>query len=72
MDLERLANLKVDFEIEDALAKLERLGVVEKVGDRVRALPLAKALETLDYAWDNYFKYNTADQVKAAPTFGSS
>jgi hypothetical protein len=65
MDLERLANLKVDFEIEDALAKLERLGVVEKVEDRYRAVPLAKALETLDYAWDNYFKYNTADSAKA-------
>ncbi|MCI0459564.1 MAG: DUF3754 domain-containing protein [Gemmataceae bacterium] len=64
MDLERLAKLKVDFEIEDALAKLERLGVVEKVGDRYRAVPLAKALETLDYAWDNYFKYNTADAGK--------
>ncbi len=64
MDLERLANLKVDFEIEDALAKLERLGVVEKVGDRYRAMPLAKALETLDYTWDNYFKYNNPEPAK--------
>jgi hypothetical protein len=58
MDLERLANLKVDFEIEDALAKLERLKLVNKVGDRYIALPIDKALETLDFAWDNYFKYN--------------
>ena len=58
MDLERLANLKVDFEIEDALAKLERLKLVTKVQDRYAALPIDKALETLDYAWDNYFKYN--------------
>ena len=58
MDLERLANLKVDFEIEDSLAKLERLNLVTKNGDRYVAVPIDKALEALDYAWDNYFKYN--------------
>lgn len=66
MDLERLASLKVDFEIEDALAKLERLKVVEKVGDRYRARPIEKALEVLDYTWDNYFKYNNP-QPEAPP-----
>lgn len=60
MDLERLANLKVDFEIADALAKLERLGLVQKEGGRYRAVPIDKALEALDYAWDNYFRYNKA------------
>ena len=58
MDLERLVNLKVDFEIEDALAKLERLQLVTKVDDRYIAVPMEKALEAMDYAWDNYFKYN--------------
>ena len=58
MDLERLANLKVDFEIEDALAKLERLKLVCKNGDRYVAVSIDKALEALDYAWDNYFEYN--------------
>jgi hypothetical protein len=58
MDLERLANIKVDFEIDDALAKLERLNLVTKNGDRYAAVPIDKALESLDYAWDNYFKYN--------------
>ena len=58
MDLERIADLKVDFEIADAIDKLEKLRVVEKVGDRYRAHPLAKALEMLDYTWDNYFKFN--------------
>src|SRR5262249_43672473 len=61
MDLERLAKLKVDFEIEDALAKLDKLRIVEKVGDRYRAQPIAKALEMLDYTWDNYFKYNNPE-----------
>jgi len=59
MDLERLANLKVDFEIADALAKLERLKLVTKNGDRYVATPIDKALQALDHAWDNYFKYNS-------------
>ncbi|MFN4259049.1 MAG: DUF3754 domain-containing protein [Gemmataceae bacterium] len=58
MDIERLANLKVDFEIGDALEKLERLWLVEKVGDRHRAVPLDKALQQLDALWDNYFQYH--------------
>jgi hypothetical protein len=59
--LEGNANLKVDFEIGDALDKLERLHIVTKSGDRYRAVPLAKALEMLDYKWDNYFKYNNPE-----------
>ena len=59
--LEGNAGLKVDFEIGDALDKLERLNIVTKGGDRYRAVPLAKALEMLDYTWDNYFKYNNPE-----------
>jgi hypothetical protein len=65
MDLERLAGLKVDFEIEDALDKLEKLRIVEKVGGRYRPYPLPKALEMLDYTWDNYFKYNNPEPEQA-------
>jgi hypothetical protein len=65
--LENNANLKVDFEISDALEKLERLKMVDKVaGGRYRAVPIDKALEALDYAWDNYFKYNTASTSTVA------
>jgi hypothetical protein len=67
MDLERLASLKVDFEIEDAIDKLEKLHIVEKVGDRYRAHPLQKALEMLDYTWDNYFKYNPGAEAPPIP-----
>jgi hypothetical protein len=59
--LEGNANLKVDFEIGDALAKLERLKIVSKVGKAYRAQPLGKALEMLDWTWDNYFKYNNPE-----------
>jgi hypothetical protein len=60
MYLEQHARLKVDFEIGDALEKVERLGIVQKNGDRWRAVPLEIALEKLDYRWDNYFQYNKA------------
>lgn len=59
--LESNAGLKVDFEIGDALAKLERLKIVVKSGNAYRAQPLAKALEMLDWTWDNYFKYNNPE-----------
>ncbi len=59
--LEGQANLKVDFEIGDALEKLERFRLVVKSGERYRAVPLEKALEMLDYKWDNYFKYNNPE-----------
>jgi hypothetical protein len=65
LELEQLVNLKVDFEIEDALQKLEKLNLVEKVNDRYRAVPLAKALETLDSIWDNYFRYANPEPEKA-------
>ena len=55
--------MKVDFEIGDALRKLEELRLVEKAGDRYRAPPLGQALQLLDRVWDNYFKYNTATDV---------
>jgi hypothetical protein len=59
--LEKRAGVKVDFEIGDAIDKLEKLRIVEKVGDRYRARPIAKALEMLDWTWDNYFKFNNPE-----------
>ncbi len=54
LDLERRLNLAVDFEIEDALAKLERAGIVTKSGDRYRAVPLETAQDLLDRIWQQY------------------
>ena len=56
--VEETTGQKVDFEIGDALGKLERMHVVRKAGDRYRAVPIEQALEMLDWTWDNYFKYN--------------
>ena len=58
--LEGEAKLRVDFEVEDALAKLERFGVLTRTGDRLRALPPHQALAKLDEAWDNFFNYSNA------------
>lgn len=63
--LEDNAKLKVDFEIGDALDKLERLKIVRKLGGAYQAQPLDKALEMLDLAWDNYFKYNNPELENA-------
>jgi hypothetical protein len=56
---ERLGS-EVDFEIADALGKLERLRLIERDGDKVRAIEPGEALIRLDDAWDNVFKFAAA------------
>lgn len=58
IDLERVAGIKVDFEVDDALEKLERMKLVERSGERYRAVPIDEALRRIDEAWDNIFEYN--------------
>jgi hypothetical protein len=55
--LSRILTLNIDFEIGDALGKLTRLGLVIQEGELYRALAPDEALQRLDAAWDNYFKY---------------
>lgn len=67
-ELERLANLKVDFEVEDALDKLVRMKLVTQSGDRYHAVPMDQALVALDETWDNIFTYHNdvEERVTAA------
>lgn len=58
IDLEHKINLKFDFEVDDALAKLEKLHLVRKIDDRYVAIPIQQALATIDEVWDNIFPYN--------------
>ncbi|MFO0929260.1 MAG: DUF3754 domain-containing protein [Gemmataceae bacterium] len=58
LELEGKLGMKVDFEIGDALEKLEKLHLVTRTGDRYHAVALAQALELLDERWDNYFQYH--------------
>jgi hypothetical protein len=54
MEIERRLQLAVDFEIEDALQKLERAQIVEVTDGRYRAFPMEAALERLDTVWERY------------------
>lgn len=52
-------DLDVDFEIQDALSKIERLGLVTRDGEAYRALGPSDALVRLDAAWDGVFNFST-------------
>ncbi len=47
LDLERRLQLRVDFEIEDAMGKLESVGIVQRVGEGYQAVPIEAATERL-------------------------
>ncbi|HTE05333.1 MAG TPA: TMEM143 family protein [Planctomycetota bacterium] len=50
--------VQLDFEVDDALAKLVRLGLVTAgAGGRLRCVEIAEAQRLLDERWDNYFTY---------------
>ena len=55
-----LSQFKVDadFEVDDALDKLQRFQMVTCGGDRYRAVPIDDVLRQLDETWDNYFQFN--------------
>lgn len=50
--------LEIDFEIQDALGKLERLGLITLNGDTYAAATPQEALAKLDAAWDNLFNFS--------------
>lgn len=52
--------MEIDFEIGDAMAKLERLKLVTKSGETYAAVATDEALARLDEAWDGFFSYKRA------------
>jgi hypothetical protein len=54
-------NCKINFEIDDALYKLERWGLVNRERTIIRRKDLNDAMQQLDKIWDNYFPYHKAD-----------
>lgn len=64
--------LHVDFEVSDALNKLIRLGLAERLPPahrptpRYRAVSIPAALATLDQAWDNAFHYPATTRNRQA------
>jgi hypothetical protein len=56
----------VDFEVDDALAKLDRLGLLRRDGERLSVPRPDQTLVRLDYIWDNFFQYNNAEAAVEA------
>lgn len=49
---------QLDFEVADALNKLEKMQLVTLTGNEYKALSLAQAKHHLDKRWDNIFEYH--------------
>lgn len=67
--------MNVDFEVDDALAKLTRLGLVEPLpGNRLRAVSLESALAHLSSAWINslFAPRKTAETAIPRPHIGAA
>jgi len=61
--LQKTFGADVDFECDDALAKLERLNLLKRDGDRLSVQPLGEALIRLDRIWDNFFPFDRERKV---------
>lgn len=51
-------NTNLDFDVEDALHKLQNIGLGEEVNGKWHVLPLQQALVRVDEVWDGVFEYN--------------
>lgn len=63
--LQKAFNADIDFECDDALVKLEKLGLLQRDGERLSVPPLDEALVRLDRIWDNFFPLDGARQPTA-------
>lgn len=59
--LDERCSIRMNFEAPDALAKLERLGLLTRDGDRLSVVDVRTALARLDATWDGYFDYAVED-----------
>jgi hypothetical protein len=48
---------RVSFEVEDALGKLERFGLLQRKSDRLAVPPIDEALGRIDKIWDDVFRF---------------
>jgi hypothetical protein len=56
----------VDFEVDDALRKLDRLGLLKRDGERLTVPPPGETLARLDRTWDDFFQFEVASPATAA------
>jgi hypothetical protein len=57
----------VDFEADDALGKLVRLGLVQDRPGGFHIPPIERALAILDEQWDDLFRFNTKGEAARRP-----
>ena len=55
----------IDFEVDDALKKLERLGLLKRDGDTFAVPAPGEMLARLDRVWDDYFQFQVAPSAVA-------
>lgn len=48
----------LDFDVQDALAKLQHIGLAQEQNGQWTVLPIEKALQRVDEIWDGIFEYN--------------
>jgi Protein of unknown function (DUF3754) len=53
---------QIDFEIGDAVDKLQRLKLIAADNEYLRCVPLSAAKQKLDSIWDNYFTYSQSQK----------
>jgi hypothetical protein len=54
----------IDFECDDALVKLDKLGLLQRDGGRLSVPPLDEALVRLDRIWDNFFPFDVTGKLR--------
>jgi hypothetical protein len=64
--LKRTFGVDVDFECNDATAKLDGLGLLRRENERLFVLPLDAALKRLDQVWDDFFPAAAAPAQRAS------
>lgn len=55
---EKQHNILIDFEVDDAVGKLQKLGIGQLKDGQWSVLSLAESKERIDHIWDNIFSYN--------------
>jgi hypothetical protein len=64
--LENTFGVEVEFEVDDALAKLDRLGLLRREGERLAVPPPEETLAQLDQVWNGYFPIEVESPATAA------
>jgi hypothetical protein len=64
--------VEVGFKVGDALARLDRLGLLLRAGEQLSVLPLKAALLQLDRTWGDFFRPECGPESGSKPATASS